>query len=655
MSPEHLPPEPVGAGSRSSKRKVGGYIGLVISIVCIIWVFGKVDINEVLGHIKGADISLLILAFITTAIGYVLRAWRWQYFFDSNPPNMRDSYRCLIMGFFVNNILPARAGEFVRAHLGGRATGQSRSIVLATIAGERLADGLAISLLFSVLFGFGATASELEGAKQLQVVALLFLVAALCTLLLLKLRERVFSILAKLGEIMPGSVSSYTLIRIRRFIVGLEPLMVPRRLFVLSVLSLVVWGTELLVYYEVTRAFGQAMSIGGLALFLAAVNFSALIPSGPGAIGVIELIAPMFLVVIGVEHATGLSMVSVQHLIQILVIGIPGSFYLFWHMGGRIPERDSDSDPEEVETIEGIEGFADVSTPRPESVDDRLEPAVLVNGHHTKHDIVVDLSVIVPAFNEDQRLPKTILEILEFLGAQEQSYEVLVVDDGSSDETAPVVHRFETLTPAVRLLTYPHNRGKGYAVRFGVLNARGKHILFTDADGSTPIEELTRLQAAMDSGAAIAIGSRALFSRETSVKTLWYRKALGRIYNAIANVILLPGIADTQCGFKMFEREVALAIFNEQREERFAFDVELLFLARKLGCQIAEVPVNWHNVPGSKVSLIRDSLAMLCSLIRIRLRNVFGAYSNLSLEKTPVTSTANAEEMNTLPKEGRDT
>jgi len=238
----------------------------------------------------------------------------------------------------------------------------------------------------------------------------------------------------------------------------------------------------------------------------------------------------------------------------------------------------------------------------------------------------VDVSVIIPAYNEEARLPKTLLSVRDYFEARGCSYEVLVVDDGSTDDTSKVVQQFEKLTPNVKLLTYPTNRGKGYAVRYGMLNACGRRLLFNDADGATPIEEIERLERALDAGAHIAIGSRAMFSKDTSIQTVWYRKIMGRTFNALVNMLILPGIADTQCGFKLFVREAAELLFSRQRAERFSFDVELLYLARRAGFSISEVPINWTNVPGSKVNLVRDSLLMFRDILKFRLCDLFGGY-----------------------------
>ena len=230
----------------------------------------------------------------------------------------------------------------------------------------------------------------------------------------------------------------------------------------------------------------------------------------------------------------------------------------------------------------------------------------------------VELSIIVPAFNEERRLPPTLIDIIDFFDRKGISYEVLVIDDGSSDGTAEVVRKFERVRNQVRLIQLPRNYGKGHAVRLGVLNSRGSKILFADADGATPIQEFERLESAINAGAEVAIGSRALASTDTKVATSLHRRFLGRVFNKCVNIILLPSIADTQCGFKMFSRAAALFLFRRQRADRFSFDVELLYIAHKAQLTIKEVPINWTNVPGSKVNLVRDSLCMFRDVLRFR-------------------------------------
>ena len=230
----------------------------------------------------------------------------------------------------------------------------------------------------------------------------------------------------------------------------------------------------------------------------------------------------------------------------------------------------------------------------------------------------VELSIVVPAYNEERRLPPTLIDIIDYFDRRAVAYEVIVIDDGSTDGTAEVVRKFERVRNQVKLIQLPKNYGKGHAVRLGVLNSRGSRILFADADGATPIQEVERLEAAISSGADIAIGSRAIASASTKVATSFHRRLLGRVFNRCVNIILLPKIADTQCGFKMFSRKSALFLFRRQRADRFSFDVELLYMAHKAALAIQEVPINWTNVPGSKVNLVVDSLLMFRDIFRFR-------------------------------------
>lgn len=232
----------------------------------------------------------------------------------------------------------------------------------------------------------------------------------------------------------------------------------------------------------------------------------------------------------------------------------------------------------------------------------------------------LQLSIVIPAFNEEKRLPYALDQIIEYFRDKKLTYEVIVVDDGSNDQTSGVVVDYSSKYSQVKGITLQENVGKKIAVATGVEAAEGDLILYQDADGAAPIEEIERLFREMEVGAQVAIGSRALFSTDTVIHTIWTRKILGRTFNTIVNVFVLPGIADTQCGFKMFKKEIAKYLFPKLRSHRFAFDVELLYLARKMGCMIAEVPINWNNIPGSKVNLLLDSADMFFDIIRIPFR-----------------------------------
>lgn len=233
----------------------------------------------------------------------------------------------------------------------------------------------------------------------------------------------------------------------------------------------------------------------------------------------------------------------------------------------------------------------------------------------------VALSVVVPAYNEELRLPHALIEMIDLLDARGRPYEIIVVDDGSRDATSSTVRQFERIRPQVRLIRLPVNRGKGHAVRTGVLNSRGSRVLFADADGATPFAELGRLEAALDAGADVAIGSRAAPSGDTRVRTVLHRRVLGRFFNAWVNAVLLPKVADTQCGFKLFTRPAAQFLFGRQQSERFSFDVELLYIARRACLDVREVAVNWNNVPGSKVNLVVDAARMLRDVVVFRWRH----------------------------------
>lgn len=235
------------------------------------------------------------------------------------------------------------------------------------------------------------------------------------------------------------------------------------------------------------------------------------------------------------------------------------------------------------------------------------------------------LSIVIPSFNEELRLPATLSSIANFIRASAPHTEVLVVDDGSRDRTAAVAESFEREIPGLRVLSNGENRGKGYSVRHGMLEARGDIVLFTDADLSAPIEEAPKLLAAL-SNHDVAIGSRALDRSMIQVHESPFREFAGIIFNRIVRITLRLPFVDTQCGFKAFRRERCQILFEQQRIERFGFDPELLYLARHHGLQIIEIPVRWAHSPATKVNMLRDSIQMFLEIFIIRWNALRGRY-----------------------------
>jgi dolichyl-phosphate beta-glucosyltransferase len=239
---------------------------------------------------------------------------------------------------------------------------------------------------------------------------------------------------------------------------------------------------------------------------------------------------------------------------------------------------------------------------------------------------MIELSVIIPAYNEERRLPRTLNSVYDFLSKRGRSFEILVVDDGSHDRTTDIVLEYAKDRPEVRVKSYQPNRGKGFAVRVGMLSARGETILIDDADGSSPIEEVDRLESALAQGADLAIGSRAKPDNSRKVQTLLHRKFIGNTFNAIVQSLLLPGIYDTQCGFKLFKRQAARDIFSVNRIDGFGFDVEVLYIAKMRSYKIVELAINWTNVEGSKVNVLVDSPKMLIEVLNVTSSAVCGLY-----------------------------
>ncbi|PYX32189.1 MAG: glycosyl transferase [Acidobacteria bacterium] len=238
----------------------------------------------------------------------------------------------------------------------------------------------------------------------------------------------------------------------------------------------------------------------------------------------------------------------------------------------------------------------------------------------------ITYSLVIPAYNEGTRLGASLERVLEYVGQHGGDTEVIVVNDGSRDNTAEIVRSFAAKNPALRLIDNPGNHGKGYSVRNGMLSARGRILIFSDADLSSPIEEVPKLLDALTHGADIAIGSRWLRAEMQTQRQPLHRQVFGRIFNLMLRVTLGLQYRDTQCGFKAFTRLAAQAIFPLQKIERWGFDPEILFLARKMGFKVSEVPVTWGHSGGSRINPLVDGARMFTEMLRVRWYDLTGKY-----------------------------
>ena len=298
----------------------------IVTVIALYIAFNDVKWPVLFNHLGEANPTFLLGAVLLTVCSYLMRSRRWQFLFPEKVMNFAYSGKVLILGFFMNNILPARAGEFVRAHMGAQVAGTTRTLVLATIASERLADGLMLSVMF-VAFSFGV--GNQDYSRNLFYVALLFGSATIGVLLVLIFRSKIFSVGDRINERINRKASKYAFDRLKIFINGLSPLCTPSKAAVISLWTIVIWSIELCVYFCIAQAFDASLSLPLCVLFLVAVNFSSLIPAAPGGLGVIEAVASAVLVSIGIPKEKALTMVLVQHVIQYLVVGIPGAVIMF--------------------------------------------------------------------------------------------------------------------------------------------------------------------------------------------------------------------------------------------------------------------------------------------------------------------------------------
>ena len=578
------------------------FLGITLS--CLYLAARGVDGKQFWTVLTTARSLYLLAAVPLLFVSYLVRALRCRYLL---PAKLRGRdllylFPTMMIGYFANNSFPARAGDLARVLLIGRHEGLSRAQALSTVAMERAFDGLLLSVV-------GLLAIEqfpLDGLEWMKWIGF-----ASCGLFLVILSfgfwgGPVKALLTWTSSRFPGHLPPIVTRQLHSVLDCLEKVTTATGLFCLTIFSAAVWILELGVYELVAESFGIWLSLPQLGLFVVAVNFASLVPTSPGGVGTIELVATEALVWSGVERETALAMVIAQHGLQ----------YLFCLLLGLYYKNQLKFSMRAIPTVLRSRTFLDIDE--------------LIAVHGRMHETAVryfqnavprndlTISMVIPAYNEEERILPTLLSALEYFHRTGHSHEIIVVDDGSQDETASLVQQFRKRFPSITLIRLPHNMGKGAAVRTGIRNATGNFIIYNDADGSTPASEIERLLAAIEQGADVAIGSRALYCPETHVERNLGRAVAGRVFAALVNAWTVPGIADTQCGFKLFRHDVAKRIFDIQRLNGFAFDVEVLRIASVLGYRVAEVPVNWTHIGGSKVSVARDSLRMVYDVVRVR-------------------------------------
>jgi dolichyl-phosphate beta-glucosyltransferase len=591
-------------------------LSLFFGLSLLYWGVRDYPAEEVRKALGRADILKLFAAFGAMASAYALRAVRWTIW--EKGLGTWNAFRLILIGFMGNNLFPARAGELLRAVCSKQKTkpGRTGASALASIVVERSFDGLLLSLLgVAAVFMIPRADSFPFGLALAPLACGLAMATIFGTI---RYHGKVRQWLGRLHRDFPGHVTRRCRNRAELFLDGLLPIGKSRRAVLAAAGTLAVWGMEFAAYFLVGNSIAPGFSTVTCLVFMTAVNFASLFPLTIGGIGAVEAAAAALLVRAGVSPGNAMAMVALQHAMQ---YGFTTAVGLGFYFGGgfykaplsRFSRKRTCAAPGEDGRRTENKQIVSESGRRVRALSRVLDLPAPVLGKPR-------FSIVIPGYNEQNRLPRTLLETLEWCAGQKgiQPFEILIVDDGSEDETLTLARLFSRQVDNVRFLACPH-RGKGEAVRMGMLNADGQYVLFMDADGATPLSEIPKLIVAIEGGADIAIGSRVVQNPcETRVVTNLRRKISGRVFSGLVNLLLIPGIADSQCGFKMFRREVIQDLFARQRIPGFAFDVELLFLAKRYGFRIDEVPVNWANQDGSKVNLIVDSVRMFRDILRIR-------------------------------------
>jgi uncharacterized protein (TIRG00374 family) len=564
--------------------------------------------DETVAALRGADGRAALLALIPLVLAYALRGARWITW--ERRLGYPDAAGLVLIGFMGNNLAAGRRGELLRARCTGARTRADTPAALASIAVERTLDALAVAacgIAAALRADLGAGASVVLLAASLAGAS-----PALALLAGARAPARARAMLDRLHERFPGHLTRYARDRSAHFIEALAAIERGPRLAAALLGTVAIWTAEALAYHGFARAAGVELRPAEVLGLLAAVNLASVVAVFPGGLGLAEAAGTALLSAAGVPAPAALAAVALQHGAQLalttgvgLALYAGGRFRELRLLGGREPAA-----PRAPAAARGAgpalaaarDGLADLGAGVLERPAAR-QPA---------------LSLVVPAFDEQHRLPRTLLETLRWCSRSGVDAEIVVVDDGSRDDTLALARLFEEQDRRIRVVACPH-AGKGAAVRMGMLNALGRHVLFMDADGATPLDQIPKLRAALDDGHDLAIGSRVLQRPgEARLETSAHRRVMGRTFAFLVNLLAVPGIADTQCGFKAFRREVVREVFGRQKLPGFAFDVEVLYIASRLGLRTAEIPVDWVEQGGSKVNLVTDSIRMLRDVMRVR-------------------------------------
>lgn len=586
------------------RRTANVILSAIISFGLLFWIFFSFEPYIVVAAIREAKPIEIGVGFLFIVAAYLIRPFRWRIW-QSNL-TFQEAFELIMIGSMGNNLFPMRLGEFIRAYCTAYRTGEGYggTAALGSVIIERILDGLVISVI--AILGIILVPIQKNLFNLLLIISSFFIFLTIAMLSLVSFDKSGRKLLIKLRSIFPGHLTRLGIEKVFFFLDGLILIRSIRKILFALIISTVVWGLELIGYALIAWSIWPEFTFEVSLIYLPIVKFVSLFPYAIGGIGAVEGAVTYYLSSVGIPGNIALAMVLSQHGFQYCFTVLCGASLYFLRDYSGLPNA------KRPESGGGKPISIDLDISR--KIQDFSEEFSV----ELKPEKSIAVSIIIPSYNEQHRMPKTVLETMAWFTSSSYDYEIIIVDDGSIDDTLQIASLFSRQFPNIRCIACPHE-GKGAAVKMGMLNASGEYVLFMDADGATPLDQIQKILSPIQNGKDIAIGSRVIqYPGETCVTTSYYRRIIGRIFAGVVNILTMPGIGDTQCGFKAFKKGVIRPIFTRQRIKGFAFDVEILFIARKLGLSIAEIPINWVNQPGSKVNILTDSLKMLIDALRIK-------------------------------------